>query len=83
MFFTYIIYSKSLNRYYVGSTHNLEQRVIEHNNSKGSMFTKRSRDWKLVYHESFKTSSEAQKREYEIKMKKSRTYIEWLINQFR
>ena len=37
--------------------------------------------WKIVYKEKYNTKSEAMKREYEIKRKKSRKYIESLINK--
>jgi predicted GIY-YIG superfamily endonuclease len=75
----YIIYSKCLDAYYVGSTENISNRLLCHNNSSGSKYTKRTKDWVLVYSEDFVTRSDAQKREYAIKRKKSRKYIEWLV----
>jgi len=80
-YFVYILYSKNIDSYYVGSTKDLDQRTVEHNKRSGSNFTKRTKDWKLVYSESYVTRSEAQRREYEIKKKKSRSYIEWLITK--
>ena len=77
MFKIYIIYSASLDRYYVGSTGNIEDRMFRHNNS-GSKSTKSASDWVLVYSEDFETRSEAVQRELEIKGKKSRKYIERL-----
>ena len=77
MFKIYIIYSASLDRYYVGSTGNMEDRMFRHNNS-GSKSTKSASDWVLVYSEDFETRSEAVQRELEIKGKKSRKYIERL-----
>ena len=76
---TYILYSSSLDKYYIGSTENIEHRVEEHNSGKGN-YTSRGLPWALVYKEEFATRSEALKREYEIKRKKSRKYIEWLIS---
>ena len=78
-FVVYIIYSSSLDQYYVGNSENTEDRLFRHNNS-GSKSTKKANDWELVYTEIFPTKSEATKRELEIKKKKSRKYIEWLIN---
>ncbi len=79
MFFTYIIYSKSLNKYYIGYTANLEQRLREHiNHTKG--YTGKASDWNLVYYDSFIEKDAALKREIEIKKWKSRKKIEELIS---
>ncbi len=80
MYFTYIIYSKSIDRYYVGYTHDLKLRLERHN-SGWSRSTKSGMPWELVYQEKFETKSEAIKRENEIKRKKSRKYIEGLIKK--
>ena len=74
----YIIYSASLEQYYVGHSENLDDRLFRHNNS-GSKATKKASDWKLVYTEIFATKSEAAKRELQIKRRKSRKYIESLV----
>ena len=70
-FVVYILYSATLDQYYTGQTENLEDRLFRHNNS-GSKSTKKANNWKLVYSEVFETSSEAVKREGEIKKKTSR-----------
>ena len=75
----YIIYSSSLDQYYVGKSENLEERLFRHNNS-GSKSTKKANDWELVYTEIYQSNSDAVKRELAIKKKKSRKYIEWLIS---
>ncbi len=79
MFKVYIIFSAFLDRYYVGSTANIEDRLFRHKNS-GSKSTKSASDWELVYSEEFDTRSEAVMREREIKGKKSRKYLESLIS---
>jgi len=54
--------------YYCGYTTNLKKRVDDHNNSKaGAKYTKSRRPVKLVYFEQVKNTSEALKREDEIK----------------
>lgn len=78
MFYIYIIYSKTLDKYYVGSCQNIEQRLQDHLNSR-SKFTKIAKDWELKHSEIFSTRSEAYKRELQIKKMKSRKYIENLI----
>ena len=75
----YIIYSQQLNKYYVGYSTDLEKRLAEHN-SGISKFTAKASDWILKYSEAFPDRESAMKREREIKDKKSRKYIEWLIN---
>ncbi|MCB0371726.1 MAG: GIY-YIG nuclease family protein [Muricauda sp.] len=77
-FFVYIIYSESVDRYYVGHCQNLEDRMGRHNGGR-SKYTKMATDWEEKYTESFSTRGEAMIREREIKKKKSRKYIEFLI----
>jgi len=66
MYHVYVIKSDKANRYYIGSTGNLESRVRKHN-SGSTRSTKPFRPWVLVYQEEFETSSEARKRENQIK----------------
>ena len=75
-FYVYIIYAPSIDKYYIGQTENLNKRIDEH------CFRKNlgASDWILKYSEPYITRSEAIKRETEIKKKKRRTYLEWLIN---
>ena len=78
MYVTYILYSKSIDRFYIGSTNNLDRRLSEHNRKKGK-YTDRGIPWEIVYLEKFETNTLTRKRELEIKKKKSRIYIESLI----
>jgi putative endonuclease len=78
MFYTYILYSEKLNKFYIGSTENVEKRLAQHNNG-NVKFTSRGIPWILKYTETYQDRTTAMKREYEIKGKKSRKYIEWII----
>ncbi len=80
MYFCYILYSKSLDRFYIGHTgDNLEERLRRHlSNHKG--FTNRAKDWTVIYHESFTDKESAYKREIEIKSWKSKVKIQALIS---
>ena len=78
MFYIYIIYSKDVDKYYVGQTDNIEERLVSHR-SGISKYTSIANDWILVHAESFETRNEAIRRENEIKKKKSRKYIDRLI----
>ena len=66
MFYVYIIYSKSLDQYYIGHTNNLKRRYIEHNSGK-SVYTSRANDWKLTYFEAFVSRKLAMNRERKLK----------------
>jgi len=72
----YILYSKSLDKYYIGHTLNMDERLKKHNNRHRG-FTGKNDDWKVVYTEYCGSRSEAMKREREIK---SRVKIQGLIS---
>ena len=76
----YILYSATADKFYVGETENVETRLLSHL-SGISKYTSIAKDWKLVYTEEFSTRTEAISREKDIKRKKSRKYIEFLISQ--
>ena len=78
-YYVYILYSKLLDKYYVGSTTDISERLKKHlNNHKG--FTARAKDWELKYKEQYETKPEALKRELKIKNWKSKKMIEKLIS---
>ena len=79
-FFTYILFSEKLNKYYIGSTSDLVRRIEEHNRGK-SKFTKTGIPWKLAYYEEHSSRVLAVDREMYIKKRKSRSFIESLIAQ--
>ena len=79
MFYIYILYSESLDSFYVGSTSNVETRLEKHlQNHKG--YTARAKDWKIVYTEIFQNKLDALSREKQIKNWKSKKMIEKLIS---
>ena len=78
MFNIYILYSVKYDRFYIGQCEDVDKRLMRHNN-KGVPSTKPYVPWQLVYTETFTSRSEATYREKEIKNKKSRKYIEYLI----
>jgi putative endonuclease len=82
MYFIYIIQSLHNNMYYVGSTADINARLLKHN-SGDVPSTRKFRPWKLVWYESVVSRSDAVKREKQIKARKSRKYIESLINRFQ
>jgi putative endonuclease len=80
MFYTYILYSASIDHYYTGYTSvGVKNRLAKHNKG-GNRSTKSGIPWKAVYCKSFDTKTEAIKWENFIKRQKSRQFIERLID---
>ncbi|TDD74876.1 GIY-YIG nuclease family protein [Flavobacterium caseinilyticum] len=77
---TYILFSGIKNRYYIGFTSNLEERIVRHN-QKSKGFTGNVNDWKVVYIKKHETKELAQQRELQIKSWKSRIKIQELISK--
>jgi putative endonuclease len=80
MFYIYILYSETFDKYYIGYSDNPERRVNEHNTKAFNTFTKKHRPWKLAY--SFPVSenrADTMKIEKFIKKQKSRKFIETIV----
>lgn len=77
----YIIYSPFLDRYYIGETENLKDRLQLHNTGyfKG-FWTSKVSDWEIFLEIPCKDRSQARKIEGYIKSLKSRKYIQKLRN---
>ncbi len=74
MYYTYILKSEKKDRFYIGSTGNINNRLKKHNS--GSVkSTKAYRPWKIVYLEEYETNTEARRRENEIKSWKNKKRI--------
>ena len=82
MFYLYILYSTSSDKYYIGYTDNIKRRLFEHNNSERTTYTSKHRPWvikkniELGTHRGF-----AMKIEKAIKKLKSRIIIEKIIEE--
>ncbi|MFD2035811.1 GIY-YIG nuclease family protein [Belliella marina] len=79
MYFLYILYFPKTDRYYIGSTDDLSSRLRHHNLGLTPSTKAGFPEWAMVLHEVLADRTAALKREREIKKKKSRKYIEWLI----
>ena len=78
MYCCYILYSKSADRFYIGSTHDsLEERLIKHNTGyyRGKHYTQNTSDWSLHFSITCNFYSQARKIENHIKRMKSRKYL--------
>ena len=78
MYALYILQSSTTGRYYVGVTSDIARRIEEHNRGK-SLATRGRGPWRIVYTEQYDSTQKANLREYRIKQKKRKSYMEWLI----
>ena len=72
--YVYILKSLRNNRFYIGSTNNIERRLIEYNSGK-SIYTSFSRPFELIFSQKFNSLTTAKKIEYKIKQFKSKKVI--------
>jgi putative endonuclease len=77
-YFLYIIYSESIDQFYIGISSNPDARLLSHNiSNKG--WTKRGRPWKLAFKKEFENKAIAQKWERFVKNQKRRDVIKLII----
>ncbi len=80
MAYTYILYSLSLDAYYIGHTElDPAERLNAHLKDHAG-FTAKAKDWKILFQQEFESKAEAYRFERQIKGWKSRRAIENLIN---
>ena len=78
MSYVYILQSKRDNKYYIGSTINLDQRFLHHKQGY-TPSTKRFGDLKLVFNQEYATLREARLIEKRLKKFKRKDFIEKII----
>ncbi len=76
----YILFSAAADQYYIRVTKDVDKRLAQHN-AGYSRSTQGRGPWEVVYTEGFGSRSEARKRESFLKQKKSRVYLEYLIER--
>ena len=82
MYYLYILYSESHDKYYLGYTSDYQKRLKDHNTQQHfNTFTSKYRPWKLAaVFEAGTDEGDALKLEKFIKKQKSRKLLEQLIN---
>lgn len=63
---------------YAGYTNNLEKRIKLHNDGKGAKYTRGRGPVELLYHEKFKTKTEAMQAEYKFKQLGKRAKVKYI-----
>ncbi|MGZ0015839.1 GIY-YIG nuclease family protein [Yeosuana sp. AK3] len=83
MNYGYILFSKTLDQFYIGETEDLEERLIQHNSGfYDSAYTKKASDWVIYHLIECNQRKQARKIETHIKKMKSKTYIQNLKKYF-
>lgn len=78
--FLYILHSKSNSKYYVGETHDIQERILKHNQHLYSnSFTKIANDWQLVLTFNCIDRNDALYLEKFIKKMKSKVFVDKII----
>ncbi|WP_041257563.1 GIY-YIG nuclease family protein [Fibrella aestuarina] len=71
----YIVYSDSLQKFYIGQTVHLGLRLEEHNRGKGN-FTAKGHPWRLIASFNCETRTEAVQLELKIKGRGAKRYLQ-------
>ncbi|GAB5538299.1 MAG: hypothetical protein Salg2KO_04020 [Salibacteraceae bacterium] len=79
--YVYILYSASIDKYYIGESENVKKRLVHHNSEMNQNWTRRGRPWHLVKEIEFADSKAASKAERFIKRQKSRKFIEKIVRE--
>ena len=74
-FFVYILFSDSTSKFYTGSTQNLENRIVEHNQGETKSI-KHGIPWQLIWQKQLPTRAEAMQLETKIKKRGAKRFLE-------
>jgi len=66
MYYVYLLWSSKAQKFYIGSTSDLRQRLISHNTG-SNVSTKYGRPWVVQYYEAYPTKADALRREIKLK----------------
>jgi putative endonuclease len=73
----YVIYSKTLDKYYIGETENVKESLVQHDTKFfNSAYTGLTSDWKLFFSLEVQNRALARKIETHIKRMKSKKHVE-------
>ena len=80
MHYLYILYSDTTDRYYIGETHDVAERLFRHNNhTYKNSFTKIASDWQVALSRQCQNRQQAILLEKFIKAMKSKVFVSKII----
>jgi putative endonuclease len=82
MFVTYVLYSNTFDKIYIGYTANLIDRFKSHNQMATKGYTNKYRPWMVIHVEFYDRKELALKREKELKTSRGRNFIREQIKIF-
>jgi putative endonuclease len=80
-YYVYVLRSIQLNFIYVGFTHNLKNRLKEHNNYE-NLSTKHYAPFELIHYEAYRNEKDAKRREEYLKTTKGKTTLKTMLKVF-
>ncbi|MFH0750012.1 MAG: GIY-YIG nuclease family protein [Candidatus Gottesmanbacteria bacterium] len=81
LYFVYILQNAINQKYYIGSTNNLIRRLEEHNRGQTKSTRYAKNKWNLAFTETYNSSTDAKRREKEIKSYKGGNAFKKLISR--
>ena len=79
MYYLYILYSPSKDKFYVGISDDVERRLAQHNAGSSNYYTKSGIPWEMKAVFACTDRSEAMKLENRFKKSKSKKLIQWVV----
>lgn len=79
--YVYVLRSRIKNFLYVGFTHNLKKRFVEHNN-KEEVSTKAYAPFELIFYEAYRNEKDAKRREEYLKTTKGKTTLRSMLREY-
>ena len=80
-FYVYVLQSKAKDFIYVGFTHNLKKRFVEHNNRE-ELSTKHYAPLDLIFYEAYRNEEDAKRREDYFKTTKGKTTLRMMLRKY-
>jgi putative endonuclease len=80
-FYVYVLRGLEKNFIYVGFTHDLKNRLQEHNN-KENLSTKHYAPFELIHYEAYKNEKDAKRREEYFKTTKGKVTLKLMLKEF-
>ena len=80
-FYVYVLRNKTRKFIYVGFTHNLKKRFLEHNNRE-ELSTKAYTPLDLIFYEAYRNEKDAKRREEYFKTTKGKTTLRAMLKEY-